>query len=204
MKDNYVNLQNCKFDEWVDFIFDYLSDEERLNEWSREVGILQTFRDDFAKKCIRLFKEPEFLLKKYSSEQIEKGFDFIFGPYVLITMWLWDKDADVGLRREFIFSMLPVFEKVFTVNPLENACFMWWDYLRGFNKDKDLRVMEWMFDTISEILKIDSFDCQMSALHGLGHIEHPKKKSLIETFLRRHPNFPEKNYALAAIDGKVL
>ena len=80
---------------------------------------------------------------------------------------------------------------------------MWWDCLRGFDEDIDIKVYDWMFEALSEILKIDTFDCQMSALHGLGHIEHPEKKNLIETFLRQHPEFEEKEYALAAIKGEV-
>lgn len=204
MRNGYLNLEECAFDEWVDFIFTQLSSEELQDRWFNEKGLLITFGDGFAKNCIELFKRPELLLEKYTNEQIEQGFEFILGARVLITMWLWDKNNNSQIRREFIFSMKSIFDEIFTKIKLENLCFMWWDYLRGFGNDKDLQVFDWMFETLSPILEIDSTNCQLSALHGLGHIEHREKKNLIENFLRRNPNFADKDYAISAIEGKVL
>jgi len=200
----HLNSEEYTFDEWVDFVFAHLSNQEFQDKWFEEEGVLIRVGNRFAENCIELFKKPKILLEKYNGEQIEQGFEFILSPGVLITSWLWDKNNNPQIRREFISSMENVFNEIFVVNKFENLCFMWWDYLRGFDDDKDLQVMEWMFETLSGILKIDSIDCQMSALHGLGHIEHRGKKNLIEVFLRKNSNFTDKDYALAAIEGKVL
>ena len=204
MDKGYLDSEKCVFDEWIDFIFAQLSNEEFKDKWFSEQGLLMHFGDGFAKNCIKLFKKPKILLETFTNEQIEKGLEFILGVDAFITMWLWDKNNNPQIRREFIYSMKNVFTEIFTEIKLENLCFMWWDYLRGFDNDKDLQVFDWMFETLSQILEIDSTDCQLSALHGLGHIEHRGKKNLIENFLRKNPNFADKDYAIAAIEGKVL
>ncbi len=203
MNDQYLGFKNRSFDEGVEFIFNYLSDEELQNKWYAVEGIATRFGDNFAQNFTKIFNNPESLLDKFTLEQINQGFIFILGPKVLIRMWLWNKNNNPELRQEFIFSMVNVFEKIFAKYPIQNACFMWWDYLRGFNDDKDLKVMNWMFQALAKIIKIDSVECQMSALHGLGHIEHFGKQKLIEKFLKQHPNFPLKDYALAAIEENI-
>jgi hypothetical protein len=62
-----------------------------------------------------------------------------------------------------------------------------------------------MLESLSRILKVESLDCQISALHGLGHLEHRNKRKVIEEFLNVRSNLDEKtkDYARAAIEGKV-
>jgi hypothetical protein len=192
------------FDEWLDFVFDEKwkndSDEEYIG-----LGDLNGDIEIFAENCIKLFENSEVLLDKFSSTQIESGFfDFILSPRISLEWFIWDKTKPIDLRRKLVYSMENVFKKVFTKISVEHSCFMWWDCLRNFDKDADNKPTQWIFETLSSILKIDSFDCQLSAIHGLGHIEHKEKKSLIETFLRRNPNFPEKEFALNAIEGNIL
>jgi hypothetical protein len=197
------NLDKLNFDEWLDFVFDekWADSKTEYEELSDFEGNLEVFVEN----CIKLFENPSFLLEKYNSIQLESGFFyFILSPRVSLNWWIWDKRSSIDLRRSFISSSVNIFENVFTKNALEHSCFMWWDCLRDFRDDKDLKVSDWMFAALSRILKINSLDCQLSALHGLGHIEHQGKKDLIETFLRRNPNFADKEYALAAIDGKIL
>lgn len=198
-----MSFKNCSFNEGVEFIFGYLSDKELQDKWYAEEGITIKFGDSFARNFIKIFNNPEILLRGFTLEQINQGFIFILGPKILIRMWLWNKNNNPELRREFIFSMVNVFEKIFANFSIQDACFMWWDYLRGFNDEKDLQVMDWMFEALSKILQISSIECQMSALHGLGHIEHSEKRNLIEKFLVELPDFPDKDYALAAIEGNV-
>ncbi len=199
---NCVNLDEFTFDDWVKFIFDRTPNEDQNKRWYGNI-INEGSQEIFAENCIRLFKSPEFLLESYSSWQLDEG----FGEFILtegIHFWrLWGKNKDADLRHEFILSSVSLFEKLFTKKPLKFSCFMWWDCLRGFNEDKDTKVFDWMFEALSQILDIDSVDCQLSALHGLGHIEHHGKKNLIENFLRKYPNFTHGDYALATIEGNI-
>ena len=62
-----------------------------------------------------------------------------------------------------------------------------------------------MFDTLSKILNLDSEACQIAALHGLGHLQHPHTEAVIRLYLAAHPelDLETKEYALAAIAGDI-
>lgn len=200
-----VDMDELSFEEWIEFVFNHEISEPRYSWYYDDYKYIYGSSEKFAENCIKLFNNPEFLLERFTVEQLDQGFfGFILGPGSYNHLRLWDKENDVALRREFIMSSVKVFEKLFTKNPLIHACFMWWDSLIYFDDDGDERVKDWMFEALSQILKIDSLDCQMSALHGLGHLEHNGKKDLINSFLTNNPDFPDKEYAFEAIEGKVL
>ena len=51
----------------------------------------------------------------------------------------------------------------------------------------DQKVMaDAMFQTLSKILAIDSRNCQHCALHGLGHLNHPLVRDLVQRYLDEH------------------
>jgi len=102
--------------------------------------------------------------------------------------------------------MVPLFERLFLHNPLEDTCHMWWDLLRYFGEDADERVINEMYLALRKILFMDSIHCQGAALHVLGHIAHARKEALINRYLRRYPDLHPNisSYALACIEGKVL
>lgn len=199
-----INLNEYSFSEWVKFVFDHSVSEPAWywdDEWDWE--------DDpklLLEYSIKLFRDPEFLLDEYSPEQIEQGFWFLLGSAGKLERWIWDKDIDWLLRRKCIKSMVNVFDRLFMKNPLVESCYMWWDLLRDFSDDPDPRVEEAMLEALSQILNMHSFDCQISALHGLGHLKHEGKRNVIEGYLDSHPNLDAKTkeYALAAIEGRVL
>ena len=63
-----------------------------------------------------------------------------------------------------------------------------------------------MFDALAEILQLESPSCQGSALHGLGHLHHPKTAQLISNYISDHPEIPPeaRTYALAAAKFEVM
>jgi hypothetical protein len=63
-----------------------------------------------------------------------------------------------------------------------------------------------IFETLASILELESEACQGAALHGLGHLHHPKTEELIKSYLQRHPSLSDawKNYALAAARFEVM
>ena len=92
---------------------------------------------------------------------------------------------------------------------------MWWDSLcyewHCGNRDRDrggedLLMQDVIFETLSGLLKSDSTTCQGAALHGLGHLHHPKTQELVDSYLAEHPSLKEewKAYALAAAKFEVL
>jgi hypothetical protein len=200
-----INLNKYSFNQWLKFVFDHpVSDPEwywkEEWEWEGDPNLVLEY-------SIKLFRNPSFLLDEYSPEQIEQGFWFLMGPTGEVYRWIWNEDIDWLLRRECIISMVDVFEQLFAKNPLNNEnCYMWWDHLRTIEDNPDPKVREAMFEALSHILKMESHECQVSALHGLGHLEHEGKRALIEGYLASHPGIDAgiKEYALAAIEGRVL
>ena len=102
--------------------------------------------------------------------------------------------------------MVIVFKRLFAKDILQQICHMWWDLLRYFGDDPDEKVKEVMLEALSEIINIESFHCQGSALHGLGHLEHPERAEIIDGFLASHPEIaPELlRYAQSAREGNIL
>jgi hypothetical protein len=201
-----INLNNRSFDDWLIFAFDHpISTPSTAWYWDDEWD-WEAEPEHILKYSIKLFTNPQVLLEKFSYEQINQGFWFLLGATNQLSDWIWDKEIEWTLREKSIKSMEGVFTDLFSANPIQDACFMWWDLLRDFSDEPDQKVINTMFETLSKILKLESLDCQESALHGLGHLEHTSKKSVIENFLRKYSNLDEdfRKYALAAIEGKIL
>ena len=198
-----INLNNYSFDEWVEFVFDHPVSEPAWYwddgwKWEGDPHLL-------LKYATGLFSSPMFLLQEYSAEQLEQGFWFLLGSAGKLDHWVWAKEIDWSIRKACISSMVNVFEQLFVKNPLGETCYMWWDLLSEFRDEGDPQVRDAMLESLSRVLKIESLDCQTSALHGLGHLAHGGKKEVIEEFLNVRPNLDEKTeqYARAAIAGKV-
>lgn len=195
-----------EFDQWLDCIFNHPITEPNwylIEEWDMDWAGDPNL---FLAQSIRLFRDPEVLLDKYDAEQIEQGFRYLLFWAGGLERWIWAKEIDSSLRRACVISMVNVFDRLFSRNSFGEACFMWWDHLRDFDKDPDPEISEAILEALTQILNIDSADCQISALHGLGHLKHPKKKRLIETFLRSHPELDEekRSYAQAAMQDAIL
>ena len=200
-----IDLNNYSFDEWLKFVFDHPVSEpawywDDTWKWEGDPHLL-------LKYATRLFSSSAFLPHEYSPEQLEQGFWFLLGGAGKLDYWVWAKEIDWSIRKACISSMVNVFEQLFVKNPLGETCYMWWDLLDEFRgeDDPDPRIRDAMLESLSRVLQIESHNCQVSALHGLGHLSHRDKKKVIEEFLRLHPNIDEKTeqYARAAIAGKM-
>ena len=198
-----VNLDQYSFDEWITFLFDHPASK---GEWQRAVSISWMGNPNkLIRYTIDLFENADVVLRVYSREQIEQGFWWLLGPEGGLRTWIWDQNIPWQLRKECINSMAKIFENLFSGDPHGDICHMWWDLLRSFDDPVDERTESVIFNTLSRILQLDSNHCQLSALHGLGHLKHPEKKHVISDYLEKHPELDEKSksYALAAIEGKV-
>lgn len=206
------------FDEWIKFIFDHAVIDDIKSAWYFDKQ-LDEFWDEWTigekgnlKKqveyAIQLFQDPMFLLKKFSPAQINQGFWFLlsgatgFGLADLI----WKTELPWALREQCILSMVKPFQSIFVEIPEQDSCNMWWDLLRNFSETRDMKVPDAMFQALTEILQSAVLACQVSALHGLGHIEHAGKRQVIEDYLQHTHNLDNdiREYALLAIQGEVL
>lgn len=197
-----MDPSKCSFDQWLDLIFDCPDRWQGDYYWDQ-------FRLDYGKRLlehsIKLFHDPTIVLNRYSPDQIEQGFQVL--SLIELEKWIWEKRLEVSLRRDCVESMVRLFESFFAKGHCGDACYMWWDHLRSSGPDPDLAIKEAVIEALSKILEIDSADCQTSALHGLGHLRHPSKRTVIDTFLKLHPDLDgkTKSYAHAAMeDDRVL
>ena len=63
-----------------------------------------------------------------------------------------------------------------------------------------------MIAALDQILGLPVRHCQMSALHGLGHLRHESKDEVVRAFLSTHPHIDDemREYAAGAIAGTAL
>jgi hypothetical protein len=214
-----IDLSRFSFEEFITFLFDrdIPPESEKWNPWYWRTEVMF----DPARICdyyIRLFKQPGFLLERFSPAQLEEGFWAISSHGYLgcsITELIWNADLPLADREECVKSMFYLYRDLFAVEPSETAGFMWWDSMcwhlwhRG-EKDRlrggeDLSMQDLMFETLVKILALDSENCQHAALHGLGHLQHPATEETIDDYLRRHPMLSDeaRTYALAAARFEV-
>jgi hypothetical protein len=166
---------------------------------------------------VDLFSEPRFLLDQFSRPQLEQGFWAIPSSTLNCSVreLIWMDNLDFDMRAECVHAMYYLFERLFSIEHLETSAHMWWDALcfdwecgnRSRNRGgEDQLMQDVMFETLAQILKLESVQCQADALHGLGHLHHPNTGKLIEQFIANHSalTLEMKQYALAAAEFRIL
>ena len=196
-----TDLDDYSFEEWTRFVFDYPAlPGEWLRasiDWKGDATKLLTY-------VTTLFGSASSELRKYSKAQIQQGLWWLLGPEGGLREWIWDRNIPFEMRKECIESMISVFRDVFSKDDYGDICYMWWDLIRNFGTpEKDTEQV--IFNALAQILNFETRDVQLSALHGLGHLELPGKRKAIEDYLMKRPNLDEelKAYAVTAIEGNV-
>ena len=214
-----VDLTKFSFEEFVSFLFDHDEppeseicdpESEKCDPWYFQVEV----RYDAKKICVyyvQLFRQPEFLLSRFTKSQLEQGFWAMQGPNLDCSVSRIIDDSNLPLfdREECIRSMTDLFRLLFAKEPFNTSVQMWWDSLcydwHCGNRDRerggeDLELQDVFFETLAKVLAIDSSICQGAALHGLGHLHHPYSKQLIDRYIEEHPSLTreQRAYALAA------
>ncbi len=217
MKDSTVDISEYSFEGFVEFLFargvQPIEDQSNVKKWDPWYKHAEVAFDP-QRTCeyyVRLFRQPAFLLERFSKAQLEEAFWAIQSPNLECSAWriLLDSDLPSAAKEECVRSMADLFQYLFAADPLDSSAEMWWDSLcydwHGGNRERerggeDLSLQDVMFQTLAKILDLDSEPCQQAALHGLGHLHHPDTEQLILQFLERHPLLSDEQraYALAA------
>ena len=218
-----VDISQYTYEEFISFLFERdvqcRTDEANPRKWNPWFFHIEAIFDS-KRTCeyyVRLFREPTFLLDRFSRAQLEEGFWAIQASSMECSVYriISDTSLPFPLRTECIVSMLDLFRKFFAKEPLETSGNMWWDSLcfdwhcGNRNRERggeDLLLQDVMFRTLAGILELNSDFCHGAALHGLGHLHHPETEKLVQRFIERHLELTEgqKAYALAAAEFKVL
>jgi hypothetical protein len=214
----YIDLRGCSFDEFVNFLF---SRDTPLEGQKRDPWYWHAEADfDPLEICAyydRLFRQPKFLIERFSKPQLEQAFWAIPGQNLNCSAGnlIWNTEVPFPRRQECVQSMSNLFSELFASEPLETSVEMWWDALcydwhcgnrlreRG---GEDQSMQNVMFETLRSILGQNSEICQGAALHGLGHLHHPDTPQLIEDYITAHPELTKewRDYAIAASRFDVL
>jgi len=127
----FVDLCQFSFEEFIAFIFDrYIPPKtERWNPWYTHMRAAF----DPVRICdyyLRLFKQPRFLLERFSAAQLEVGLWAISSHNFLgcsVTDLIWNTELSRSDREECIRSMFYLYRNLLAVEPSGTAGFMWWD-----------------------------------------------------------------------------
>jgi hypothetical protein len=213
----HVDLRNSSFDAFVNFLFDrdVSSESEGRDYWYWHMAV-EFDAKKIGEYYVQLFRQPDFLLKRFTTVQLEEGFWAIQGPNLDCSVFriIADRDLPLPAREECILSMADLFSRLFATQPFDSSVQMWWDSLcydwhcgnrKRERGGEDLELQDIFFQTLAKVLAIDSWICQAAALHGLGHLHHPQTKELIEQFIDERPSLtPEqKVYVVAAARFEV-
>jgi hypothetical protein len=212
-----IDITGISFDSFVSFMFDRPVPQEGQRKcwyWSVEAVFDPA---QFASYYVKLFSEPRFLLQTFSKPQLEEGFWAIPSCTLNCSVreLIWMDDLDFTIRAGCVRAMYYLFERLFAIEHLETSANMWWDALcydwhcgnRSRSRGgEDELMQDVMFETLAQVLNLESAQCQGDALHGLGHLHHPSTDKLIEQYIASHSTLtPEmKKYALAAAEFQVL
>jgi hypothetical protein len=214
----FLDLKSISFDEFVSLIFERDVSAEHAKFDPPFCNVEPEI--DAQKMCsyyVQLFQKPEFLLSRFTKQELEEGFWEIMGythDWSLGNLIDYS-DAPLSIRKKCIESMAVLFERFFANESLDTSVHMWWDsrcysWHCGNRKrergGEDLELQDIYFQTLGKVLAIDSWICQGAALHGLGHLHHPDTADLISRYIDAHPSLTEEQiaYAKAAAKFEVL
>jgi len=155
----------------------------------------------------RLFRDFSTVAATYSLEQVDQALGAIIGTKFELTQCLWRREICLQDRLACIGAMYEVYADFVAPNEAKvmAGCFdMWWDMLaEGFwgrqdafsdqqrdsavakLESEDRQLLDKMFETLSRILNLPDQRTQSFALHGLGHLHHPRVPALIDDYVKR-------------------
>jgi hypothetical protein len=216
MRTQSIDISHYSFDEFISFLFDrdVPPKTAKRDHWYWQTGVTYT-PDLICSYYLRLFRQPHFLLERFSKPQLEQALWAIQVINLDCSAFqiIWHPDLPFATREECVRAMADLFKNFFTAEPLDSG-YMWWDSL-CYDWHCGNRAREWggedelmqdvMFQTITAILALDSDLCQRAALHGLGHLHHPETENLIQRYIAEHPTLTKEQleYALAAAKFEV-
>jgi hypothetical protein len=119
-----VDLTNVSYDEFVAFLFDHdvghgvPPESEKYDPWYFHVEV-EFDAKNIANYYVRMFRQPEFLLTRFTKAQLEEGFWAIQGPNLncSVSRILEGSDLTLSVREECIRSMADLFKRLFATEP---------------------------------------------------------------------------------------
>src|SRR5580692_2452893 len=105
-----VDLTNASFDDFVRFLFerDIPDKSEKRRPWyfATELHEIHFSADRICGYYVQLFRQPEFLLSRFTKAQLEEGFWAIMGPNLDFSAYRMIRDSELPMlaRKDCIDS----------------------------------------------------------------------------------------------------
>jgi hypothetical protein len=211
--------------KWIEHEFDHPVTDPAWH-WAPDAPAWGGPPAQVATHIAKAFEESGRLLARFSDEQLNQGFWFLVSNSCSEFMYaLVDPGVPSVSRLRALRSFVPLFEQVMAArcsphlshldeqgaNPLNSACYMWWDILPIHGCPEESARAEFDAEVLAvlrRLLAIPQDACRESALHGISEwsIYYPKASEIVEDFLASTPNLrPELvSYAQRAKAGNVL
>jgi hypothetical protein len=202
---------------WIAHLFDHPVADPAWH-WSPDAPGWKDSPKHIATLIAETFERSGELLARFSDEQLNQGFWYLVSSSCSNFMFsLTDPTVPATIRLRTLRSFVPLFEQVMAVrcsphlshldepaaNPLNGACYMWWDLLPLYGRPDQPDRAEFdaaVLDVQRQILVIPHDACRESALHGLGHwalYYRQQVAEIIDPFLDRTPDLRRKLFTYA-------
>ncbi len=202
-------IDQLTYIEWIEFVFNHPTPRNRQERWYSLADAEKFYfknSEVFLKHLTRLMREPDFLLGRYSTEQIKQGFWCFITAFELSDL-LEDKDLDFEIRHQCIDSIESLYHLLFCRSGFEKIAFLFWDSLtytftdrQALSDDLDqMNIHNAMFHCLTRILGHRERINFISAARGLSHLRHIQGARAIHEALRHRAsvNEEDRTYALA-------
>lgn len=87
-------------------------------------------------------------------------------------------------------------------DPMENGYFMWWDCIVSHVEDRSFK--DTCLEVLSELVTHTDERVSCAALHGLGHLQHPDRPTVVDAYIRRVPEAADDPWVLECRNGTVM
>ncbi len=207
MEAYYFDVSALTFEELFEYLF--TSPEEvpfRLDPSGKEFDFVEIQSPEIILQYLtRLCADFAHLAQGLTRESLERGIDQAVGNAGFeLEKVLWSDALPLEPRLACPRSMYRLFADYVAKSDAElvESCFyMWWDYVchsfwleqtlyRKLPRDDyaplgeaDRELVDVMFETLIEILKLDGERTNRCALHGLGHLHHPGVAKVVQEFI---------------------
>lgn len=197
-----VDLSTLSFEQFVSFFFNHAENEQFWYADARyALNDIPISNPVVVEHLTQLFSAFSAAVSRYSPAQISHGIWAIFSPSFALTEVLWDSSVTVEKRAKCIRAMGKLFADFVPGNdarPLQKCFYMWWHIVvTGFwahagqfdtpdvskLDPEETILLETMFDTLKQILDLPDSRTQGYAIHGLGHLQHPGVRDVVQHYL---------------------
>jgi len=222
---NTITTNDGPLARWIAYVFDHPVTDPAWHS-APDAPERQEPPAQVATHIAQTFEDSRRLLARFSDEQLNQAFWFLVSNSCSEFMYaLVDPGVPNSSRLRALRSFVPLFEQVMAArcsphlshldehgaNPLNSACYMWWDILPIHGCPEEPARAEFDAEVLAvlrRLLAIPHDACRESALHGISEwsIYCPQVSGIVEDFLASTRNLrPELvSYAQRAKVGDVL